>query len=85
MGKDLGAPTTGAGLEECPVCLWRPFDHLMRWTVSRWPYWFMVWFPRPDRAIICRTCKSIVGWEYPPPAQSAPKPPAEGPNPQGEG
>jgi len=55
-----GAPSS---VDICPVCGADPFDHFLRGQVqSRWRRLFR----RPYCAVICWSCKEVVGWESPP-------------------
>jgi len=69
-----------APLERCPNCGTAPFDPFLRGQVQRGerPWWRPFWGPRrPHCALICWTCKVIVGWEGVPIAESGrPLPPA---------
>lgn len=49
----------------CPNCN-NQFDQLMRGQVHRRKRDFL-FRKRPYCAVICRRCRNIVGWEYPPP------------------
>jgi hypothetical protein len=49
-------------LRECPECGVLPFRPFMRGQVQRWKGLFR---KRPYCALICSTCKEIVGWEKP--------------------
>ena len=53
-------------LAACPKCRTAPFDPFLRGQVQRGerPWWRPLWGPkRPYCALICWTCKEIVGWE----------------------
>ena len=55
-----GQPVT---LERCPKCGAQPFRPFLRGQVQRWPYKYLFWVPQPFCALICWTCKEIVGYE----------------------
>lgn len=49
----------------CPVCS-APFEAFLRGQVQRLPFvWYAPWKAQPYCAIICRSCKEIVGYENP--------------------
>ncbi len=52
-------------ITKCPLCGAEPFDPFMRGQVQRWPRpWWKFWGKtRPYCALICWTCKEIVGYE----------------------
>ncbi len=55
-------------LEACPKCGAAPFVPFLRGVVQRLPrpWWRPFWGPtRAYCALICRTCKAIVGYEDP--------------------
>lgn len=57
-------------VRKCPACGVEPFAAFLRGQIGRpsFPWW--AWFlplerwRRPHLAIICWTCKEIVGWEW---------------------
>ncbi len=50
------------GLDYCPKC-GAAFVPFLRGQVQRWPRWFLIGPRRPYCALICWTCKEIVGYE----------------------
>lgn len=60
-----------APLDACPGCGVRPFDPFLRGMVGRspWPWWAWLLplkrWRRPTFAVICWSCKEIVGYEDP--------------------
>lgn len=50
--------------ESCPKCGATPFDQFLPHFVTRWPWKFLFFGPRPEYAVICRGCKEIVGHEW---------------------